>query len=167
MLDLSGPIIGWIEDRMMLSAEMFEQIAEALKSDGRPGRDKRLEPRVGMTGEVMLLNVSNRRRRGVMSVRVRDVSRSGVGLYHGKRFAKDQRFIIQLSTVTNEPIWMICVTAYCRKLEDDRFSIGARIQQVLSAAEVELLSRKLNGVGGDLNVENVVDINRISAAILS
>jgi hypothetical protein len=151
---------------MMLSAEMFEQIAEALKSDGRPGKDKRLEPRVGMTGEVMLLNVSNRRRRGVISVRVRDISRNGVGLYHDKRFAKDQRFIIQLSTATNEPIWMVCVTAYCRKLEDDRFTIGARIQQVLSPSEVESLNTKLNSIGGELNIENVVDINRISAAIL-
>src|ERR1700722_10669894 len=151
---------------MILSAEMFEQIADALKSDGRPGKDKRLEPRVGMTGEVMLLNVSDRRRRGVISVRVRDISRSGVGLYHSKPFTKAQRFIIQLSTIKNEPIWMICVTAYCRKLEDDRFSIGARIQQVLTAPEVEALSSKFNGSGGDLNVDNVVDINRISAAIL-
>ena len=48
---------------MILSAELFEQIAEALKSDGRPStsRDKRLEPRVGMTGEVMLLSVGGRR----------------------------------------------------------------------------------------------------------
>lgn len=152
---------------MILSAEMFEQIAEALKSDGRPGRDKRLEPRVGMTGEVMLLNVNNRRRRGVISVRVRDISRSGVGLYHTKPFVKGQRFIIQLSTANGDPIWMICITAYCRKLEEDRFSIGARIQQVMTSAEVEALTKKLNCIGGDLNVENVVDINRISAAILS
>src|ERR1700722_15687484 len=101
---------------MILSAEMFEQIADALKSDGRPSKDKRLEPRVGMTGEVMLLNVSNRRQRGMNTVRGRDISRTGVGLYHSKRFAKGQQFIIQLDTVKNEPIWMICMTAYCRRL---------------------------------------------------
>ncbi len=157
----------WIEARMMLSAEMFEQISDALKSDGPPGRDKRLEPRVGMTGEVMLLNVRNRQQRGTNSVRVRDISRTGVGLYHIKPLAKGQRFIIQLETVKNESIWLICVTAYCRKLEEDRFSIGARIQQVLNAAEVEKVNRQLNGITGEFNVENVADIGRISAAILS
>jgi len=150
-----------------LSAEMFEQIAEALKSDGPPGRDKRLEPRVGMTGEVMLLNMSDRRRGGVISVRVRDISRSGVGLYHSARFAKGERFIIQLRTLKNEPIWMICVTAYCRKLQEDRFSIGARIQQVMNSAEVEKVNQQLNGITGELNIENVVDIGRISVAILA
>jgi PilZ domain len=152
---------------MMLSAELFEQISDALKSDGRPSKDKRLEPRVGMTGEVMLLNVSNRRQRGMNTVRVRDISRTGVGLYHSKRFAKGQQFIIQLDTVKNEPIWMICMTAYCRRLEVDRFSIGARIQQVLNSVEVEKVNRQLNGITGDLNVANIVDIGRISAAILS
>lgn len=164
MLNLSGP---WIEHSMILSAELFEQIAEALKSDGRPGtsKDKRLEPRVGMTGEVMLLSVGGRQRRGTLSVRVRDISRSGVGLYHNKRFAKDQRFIIELNTFRGEPIWMICVAAYCRKLEEDRFTIGARIQQVLSVAEVECMARQLTGE--DLNPKNVLDLNRISTAILS
>jgi hypothetical protein len=163
MFDLSEPVRS---QTMMLSAEMFEQISEALKSDTRSEatKDKRLEPRVGMTGEVLLLNVSERQKRGTISVRVRDISRSGVGLYHNKRFTKDQRFIIELHTVQGEPIWMICVAAYCRKLEEDRFSIGARIQKVLNAAEVERLGRQLSGA--DLSVKNVIDMDRISAAIL-
>ena len=60
---------------------------------------------------------------------------------------------------------MICVTAYCRKLCKKIVSrISARIQQVLNVAEVECMARQLTGE--DPNPKNVVDLNRISAAIL-
>src|SRR5882672_10694307 len=102
---------------MRLSAEMFQQISEALTSDTRSDRDKRREPRVGMAGEANIVTLLPNGRRTTVKVRIRDISHSGIGAYYSKRFAKGQRFIVQLQSMIDEPIWLVCVTAYCRRAE--------------------------------------------------
>ena len=99
----------WIEHHMILSAELFEQIAEALKSDGRPGTSKDKPAgaaRVGMTGEVTCSSASAacKRRRGLhLPSGFATSPAAASGLYHNKRFAKDHAaFIIELNTFRGE-----------------------------------------------------------------
>lgn len=154
---------------MRLSAEMFEEIVDALRSDGHRDKDKRLEPRVGMAGEATLISIGPAGQRLVSRVRVRDVSRGGIGLYFPTKFAIDQRIIIQLQSCHDEPIWLICVAAYCRRLEADRYAVGARIRQVLRPEQVRQLETQLgNGAAGKLLEDKVSeDVARISKAILA
>src|SRR3954465_13697273 len=118
---------------MRLSAEMFNEIVDALRSDRKGDRDQRIEPRVGMAGEATLVSICSDGKRQVSRVRIRDVSRSGIGFCTGTKFGKDQRVIIQLLSHGGDPIWLICVAAHCRRVETDRYSIGARIKQVMRA----------------------------------
>jgi len=60
-------------------------------------------------------------KRLVSRVRVRDVSRSGIGFCASTKFFKDQRVIIQLQS-RRRPIWLMCVAAHCRRIETDRYS---------------------------------------------
>src|ERR1700722_16123977 len=82
-------------------------------------------------------------RRESQRVRIRDISHSGLGICYQKRFAKEQRFIIQLQSINGDPIWLICITAYCRKAESHRFVIGGRIKQVLKSEQVQRIQDRL------------------------
>ena len=154
---------------MRLSAEIFDQIVEALRSDRKGDRDKRLEPRVGMAGEAVLVSICDDGRQTSAPVRVRDVSRSGLGMIYSIRFAKDQRLIIQLQSLAGEPIWLICVAAYCRKIEEGHYAVGARIKQVMRPDEVHRMTDEL----GNHATRHLLDVNartdaaRIAKAILS
>ena len=154
---------------MRLSAEMFEQIVDALRSDGKRERDKRLEPRVGLAGEATLISAAPDGRRLETRVRVRDVSRSGIGLSFATPVAKDQRIIVQLQSAHDEPIWLICVAAYCRRVEQDQFAVGARIQHVLRPEQVRQVEAELGKPASsqEPNLNAVADVVCISKAILS
>ncbi len=128
---------------MRLSAEIYDQIVAALKSDSQKDLDNRLEPRVGMAGEATLVTVREDGRQVTARVRVRDVSRSGIGLYYSSRFVKDQRLIIQLQKASGESIWLVCIAAYCRRVEPDRYSVGVRIRQVLRPEQVQQVESRL------------------------
>jgi RPA family protein len=154
---------------MRLSAELFQQIADALTSDGRTERDKRQEPRVGMAGEATLVTLMSDGTRETLRVRIRDISHSGLGICYNKRFTKDQRFIIQLQSINGDPIWLVCVTAYCRKAESDNFVVGGRIKQVLRAEQVKNIEARLGDSAVDTFLVSMQKqtIDRISKAILS
>ena len=154
---------------MRLSAELFQQISEALISDARSERDKRAEPRVGMAGEATLVTLMSDGTRTIVRVRVRDISHSGLGLYYNKRFTQDQRFIIQLQSLCGDPIWLVCITAYCRRAESDRYIVGGRIKQVLSAEHVRRIESRLgdSAVDSFLGANQKLAMERIAKTILS
>jgi hypothetical protein len=154
---------------MRLSAELFQEISDALTSDRRSDRDKRREPRVGMAAEAVMVTAMSDGRRKSQRVRIRDISQSGMGICFNKRFSKDQRFIIQLQSINGDPIWLVCVAAYCRAAESDRFVIGGRIKQVLKSEQVQRIQERL----GDSAVDTFLlstqkqAMARSSRAILS
>lgn len=154
---------------MRLSAEMFQEIVDALHSDVQRERDHRLEPRVGMAVEATLVSLGPDGKRLASRVRIRDISRSGIGLYYPTRFAKAQRLVIQLHTHNEEPIWLICVTAYCRRVEQDRYAVGARIKQMLRPEQVRKVEAQLGraALGLLLDPGARADVARIAKAILA
>lgn len=167
----------WISDErvgnhsMRLSAEMFDQIVAALKSDSRRDKDKRREPRVGVAGETTLVTVTEAGKRLSDTVRVRDISRTGIGLISTQNLAEKQRFVLQLQYANEEPLWLVCLTAYCRAVDGGRFTIGAKIQQLLKADQIPKPAPKAsaavgNPVAARSTPLNASDISRISKAIL-
>jgi hypothetical protein len=162
---------------MRLSAELFEQIVVALKSDTSSDRDKRLEPRVGMAGEATLVSLGTDGKRTSVRVRVRDVSHSGIGLHHHTHFALKHKFFLQLQSDGREPMCLVCVTAYCRRLGNgDGYSVGARISRVLKGEQVHKMEVELDRLQaqaktpvtlGELSASDRARIDHISRAILS
>jgi len=154
---------------MRLSAELFEEISQALRSDLKAGRDQRIEPRVGMSGEVTLISRGEDGLLHQARVRVRDISRSGLGLYINNRFTADQSFVIELQSTAGEPIWLICVAAYCREAESDGFIVGGRIKDVANAQQIRDLQGKLGDAAfhSFLGPQEKAAIARVSKAILS
>ena len=127
---------------MRLSAEMYNQVVGALKSDSKGVKDKRGEPRVGLSGDAPFVSVTDAGKRVSGSVRVRDVSRSGLGLIATHELPAAQRFVVQLQFEDEKPLWLVCFSAYCRAIEGRRFLVGARIDQVLNAEQIQTMEQK-------------------------
>jgi hypothetical protein len=104
-------------------------------------------------------------------VRVRDISATGIGMTFTQPLTKNQRFVIQLDSSKDGPIWLVCLTAYCRPGVGS-YTVGARIKQVMRAEEIAKIETQTGTattmpiptpapVQGDMS-----DIARISKAIL-
>jgi hypothetical protein len=127
---------------MRLSAEMFNTIVAGLKSDSRSAKDKRKEPRVGVAGDAPLVSVGEGGRRISGTVRVRDLSPTGIGIIFNQELPAKQRFVIQLLHEDNQPLWLVCKAAHCRAIDGGRFTIGARIDQLLRAKEIHKIEQE-------------------------
>ena len=128
-----------------------------------------------LAGEVGYVTVTDKGKRMAGVVRVRDVSPSGIGLFFSEQVAKDQRFVLQLSSSNSQPVWLICLAAYCRKVEGGRFSVGARIHQILKADQIQKIEAQSAAATATAQAApaaksreplDSTDIERISKAIL-
>lgn len=125
---------------MNLSAELFQQIVEALKSDSGQGRDKRTAPRVGLRAHVTVLPAPGTRARSER-VRCRNISASGIGLLHNREIRAGTEFVVCLAASgLSAPVHISCVVVHCHKQGSDLFSIGARIVRVLTSDEAARLA---------------------------
>jgi hypothetical protein len=158
---------------MRLSAQIYLQILASLKSDALKDRSKRREPRVGLAGEAEFVTVNEFGNRSAGLVRLRDVSRGGIGLLFNQPMAVKQHFVIRLASHVDEPIWLVCSTAYCRPIESGQFAVGARVIQLLRAEEIHKIEAKTSAAKpspakpspGTTRAQEA-DISRISKAIL-
>lgn len=125
---------------MRLSAELFQQIVEALKSDSATARDKRTAPRVGLRAQVMVVPAPGRRA-APRPVRCRNLSASGIGLLHKQDMPAGTEFVVRLEAKgLSAAAHVLCTVVHADKISPDLFSIGARIVRVLSFEEAERMS---------------------------
>ena len=125
---------------MELSAELFHQIVEALKSDSSRERDKRSAPRVGLRAMVTILPPLGVRA-PAERMRCRNLSASGIGLMHNKELRCGTEFVACLpATGMSKPVHIACTVVHCRKLSPDLFSIGGRIVRVLTSDEAAMIA---------------------------
>lgn len=125
---------------MTLSAELFRQIVEALKSDDARDRDKRTAPRVGLRAQVTVMPAPGVRAKSER-VRCRNLSANGIGLVHTREIRSGTEFVVCLAaTGLAAPVHISCIVVHCNKQGSDSFSIGARIIRVLTSDEAARLA---------------------------
>ena len=126
---------------MILSAELFNQIIAALRSDKQDGQERRTAPRVGLRAEVDVL-ISPDGRTPAVRMRCRDLSVSGIGLVFNHTLPAGHEFIVRLpATGATQTVYISCVVVHCRPLAKDLFAIGARTIRTLSDAEAEMFNK--------------------------
>jgi hypothetical protein len=158
-----------LEFRMRLSAELYDQIAASLRSDSVRDKDKRREPRVGMAGEADLITVGSDGKRVAGLVRIRDVSVNGIGFCSTQPLDLGQRFVVQLQAGNGERLWLVCLAAYCRKINHGNYIVGARIKQHMGAEQIRKVEAQTAATALVSKPETPVDLAdmaRISKAIL-
>jgi hypothetical protein len=120
---------------MTLSAELFRQIVDALRSDPTGEREKRNAPRVGLRVHVHVLLDGKPEQ-----LWCRNISASGIGLMHTRALTLGTEFVVCLPAAgLAEPVCISCIVVHCHRQAPERFSIGARILRTLSSEEAAAL----------------------------
>ena len=114
---------------MQLTAELYQQIVKALRSDKRTIQDRRRYPRVGLRARINIIPLDSRRKpMEAQCVWVRDVSAGGFGLVVRQKLQPGQLFIVRLERRDEEPLSLLCDVV--QSYTNDR--IGSRILRPLA-----------------------------------
>jgi hypothetical protein len=118
---------------MELSADLFEQIVGGLKGDNVAGRDKRIEPRVGLRKKTTIIVGMSDNGADSQQVWVRDLSRSGIGILHNKTLKPNSEFVIKLIRREGDEVSIIYTVKYCKVAGPKQFSIGGVLKKIETA----------------------------------
>ena len=117
---------------MKFSADMFKQIIATLRSDGSGarGHEKRVEGRVGLRCSVDIIpfQFGDKGSKGV-TVWVRDLSVSGIGLVSARPFEANVEFVVGFVRDNRKPLSVRYKVRYCKRLARDLHSIGASFER--------------------------------------
>ncbi|HZL36257.1 MAG TPA: hypothetical protein VFC78_13145 [Tepidisphaeraceae bacterium] len=117
---------------MDLSVEMFEQASRSLAGPvDDTTRDSRRQPRAGIDAQATIIPLCELGHSGTLSVRVRDLSASGLGFLHVRKMGLDEQFALLLGREGDSPAVLLCCVAFWQPVARNVFAIGARFIRVL------------------------------------
>lgn len=118
---------------MDLSAEQFAQIVTSLDTEpqAQTGENQRRRPRAELDTQASLIPLSDHSAPGAVSVKVRDLSPSGIGFLHDRRMGLDEQFALLLPRDGDTPAVVLCTVAFWQPLARNLFAIGARFTRIL------------------------------------
>ncbi|MDB5354753.1 MAG: hypothetical protein JWN24_1206 [Phycisphaerales bacterium] len=118
---------------MDLSADQLAQIVFSLGAapSSEVGADQRRRPRAELDARVDLIPLSDQSNPAAISVKVRDLSPSGIGFLHDRQMALDEQFALLLPRDGDTPAVVLCTVAFWQPLARDLFAIGARFTRIL------------------------------------
>lgn len=118
---------------MQLSAELYRQIVQSLRSDPRSSRnlEKRIAPRVGLRSK---LTIARRLPGGApaaqISVWVRDISSTGIGFVTSEPLPMRSEIVALLPGALGESMSIIYTVVHCKELAKSLYSIGATLTRI-------------------------------------
>jgi PilZ domain len=120
---------------MQLSAEQFEKILSALRSDvpSASVKDKRRRPRVGLRASVLIVETAARGKGVRGHATIRDVSREGIGLQRSMGMKLGTRFLVQFPGNEGETQSILCTVRHCEAV-DSFWHIGATFIRVCNVS---------------------------------
>jgi len=108
---------------MELTEDRFKSILGALRGDAHAG-DKRRQPRVGISCTVRLLPADNDKPAVPRTARVRDIAKSGLGLILPRPLALGRRLLVQLPTLEDRAMLILCQVCHCSSLDKAYYTVG-------------------------------------------
>jgi len=108
---------------MPLTSDQFASaLLVLLRQPDRPGAEQRLEPRISVTGAVLL--TADGSDEPPIHARLKDISRGGIGFTHHAGLAKGRRLILHLPSSDGESRSVPCEVRHCTMIRDGLFLIG-------------------------------------------
>ena len=125
---------------MELTAETLLEVLKSLRSDAPTGAMRRRKlPRVGVRLKLTILPSG-----GPAVVRVRNISRRGLGFVHNQPLAIGQAFIISLPRESGGTVEMIGRVERCRPLDGGgSYDVGAALRVDVPREEIDYHLRNL------------------------
>jgi PilZ domain len=124
---------------MRLSAELFHQISRSFgeaPQRGPEASNERGEARIGLVGRATIIPCPQRCGRRPVSVAVRDLSSSGLGVIHTQRLDPGEQFILRMPSGTRgaTATAVLCTVVHCQPLALGVYALGARFADVIESA---------------------------------
>ncbi|HZN64438.1 MAG TPA: PilZ domain-containing protein [Tepidisphaeraceae bacterium] len=118
-----------------LTAEVFKDVISALRSDESSTRllDKRSSPRVGLRTKLAIVTgPTGPFEAAPVDVWLRDLSSGGIGIVHNQELEPGAAFVAHLPRRQGPPLRVLYEVAHCKRLAKDLYSIGAKLNRILS-----------------------------------
>ena len=133
---------------MHLTAIEFASLIRDLKCDARPD-ERRANPRAPTRSRVQVIPVVPGTRAPVaQSIRVRDISRNGLGLVTSERIEEGSRMLVMLPKSATETFVLLCEVARATRLQADAYGIGVRmVRRVTDSERIAFLRGSADAVG--------------------
>ncbi|HTW93744.1 MAG TPA: PilZ domain-containing protein [Tepidisphaeraceae bacterium] len=107
--------------------DWFEELVNSVKSTPVNNHDKRVSPRVGMSLTVDLCDMRTGKPVRVGPVRLRDVSRTGVGFIFPRQIKTGMEFCLSFPRNYSAPLLIGYQCVHCRSVSERLFTIGAAL----------------------------------------
>jgi hypothetical protein len=107
---------------MQLTSELYEQVLRAIHAGPRRASDGRRLARAGVGLAVIVLRGRKRERR--LSVRVRDVSPTGLGFISGEALATGEEVVVELERRGAPPLHIVGRVQHCEQVAHRVHRVG-------------------------------------------
>ena len=117
---------------MELSPEIYDQIAGCAGMHGeKKGQERRKSRRIPLARRTTVMPLHGGALAPAITVRLRDVSQTGVGLLQPNNVEVGSTFFIELPRRDEQPIWARVVVTRVRALSSVLFLVGAKFDRLL------------------------------------
>src|SRR5271156_3148231 len=117
---------------MELSQELFDRLAGCSRMRGdKAGQDRRKARRIPVTVRTTLMQLRGGALGPTVSVRLRDISRTGLGLLHTESWELGTQLVIDLPSRSDRGIWARVVVTRMQPISATLFLVGARFDRLL------------------------------------
>jgi hypothetical protein len=127
---------------MNLSPELYEEITESINVVGQdePWAADRRAPRVRLSSQLSVTMWADPSTE--LSVRVRDMSQGGIGLFHSQRIGLDEQIVIRLPQKNDASILLLGTVVYWEPLAENLYGIGVQFDREVDESEIEQQSNQ-------------------------
>jgi Tfp pilus assembly protein PilZ len=127
---------------MNLTNEMLDEITDSVTVVGRdePRAQDRRQPRVKLSTYVAVQPLSDPTSK--FSVRIRDISVGGIGLFHSERILLDEQLVIRLPLKDEKTLLVSGTVVYWEPLAEKLFGIGVQFERIVNEAEINDQTRR-------------------------
>ena len=122
---------------MNLSPELYEEITDSINvvSQDQPREADRRSPRVRLSSHLsvaMWLEPS-----APLSVRIRDLSHGGIGLFNSQRIGLDEQLVIRFPLKNDQTVAVLGTVVYWEPLAESLYGIGVQFDRVVDESEID------------------------------
>jgi len=127
---------------MNLSSELFNEITDSVNIIGRdePRAADRRSPRVRLSSHLSVAMWTDPS--FPLSVRVRDLSAGGIGLFHNQRIGLDEQLLIRFPRPNRQTALVLGTVVYWEPLAENLFGIGVQFERLVEASEIARQAEK-------------------------
>jgi hypothetical protein len=121
---------------MNLSTELYQEITDSINvvSQDQPREADRRSPRVRLNSHLSVAMWSDPM--APLSMRIRDMSQGGIGIYHAERIGLDEQVVIRFPRKNGGSVPVLGTVVYWEPLAENLYGVGVQFDRQLEEIEI-------------------------------